>query len=103
MTVTSSTRELDETRGVVRVEDLYDTDIADLWDACTRPERLARWIARVDGDDLRQGGTVQAVFTSSWSGAVHIESREAPRHLRLVSDAGTDEETVVEALADRRG
>ena len=78
MTVTSSTRELDETRGVVRVEDLYDTDIADLWDACTRPERLARWIARVDGDDLRQGGTVQAVFTSSGAGP-STSSRARPR------------------------
>lgn len=25
----------DETKGAVRVEDLYDTDIEDLWDACT--------------------------------------------------------------------
>ena len=103
MTVTSSTRELDETRGVVRVEDLYDTDIADLWDACTRPERLARWIARVDGDDLRQGGTVQAVFTSSWSGAVHIESCEAPRHLRPALRRRHRRGDRRRGVADRRG
>ena len=63
--ILGSMRALDETRGAVRVEDLYDTDIDDLWQACTTPERLARWIARVDGD-LRVGGTVQAVFTSTW-------------------------------------
>ncbi len=43
-------RALDEQRGAVRVEDIYDTDINDLWDACTKPERLARWIAEVSGD-----------------------------------------------------
>ena len=36
---------LDDTHGSVRVEDVYDTDIEDLWEACTDPARLARWIA----------------------------------------------------------
>lgn len=65
MTTGATMRTLDETRGAVRVDDLYDTDIEDLWQACTTPERLTRWIATVDGD-LRVGGTVHAVFTSSW-------------------------------------
>lgn len=103
MTVTTSTRPLDDTRGVVRVEDVYDTDLADLWDACTRPERLARWIARVEGDELHEGGTVRAVFTSSWSGAMRIDACEAPTHLRLLSDVGTDEETVVEVWLSAEG
>lgn len=34
---------------------VYDTDIADLWDALTNPDRLPRWFAQVDGD-LRLGG-----------------------------------------------
>jgi uncharacterized protein YndB with AHSA1/START domain len=34
----------------VHVEDRYDASIADLWSAITEPERLARWIAAVDGD-----------------------------------------------------
>ncbi len=36
----------------------YPTDQDDLWDALTRPERLARWFSAVDGD-LRTGGTFQ--------------------------------------------
>ena len=36
----------------------YPTDPADLWDALTRPERLARWFSPVGGD-LRVGGTFQ--------------------------------------------
>jgi len=31
--------------GVVRIEDRYDTDIDDLWEALTDPTRLARWYA----------------------------------------------------------
>ena len=43
--------------GVVRMEDHYDTGIDDLWSALTDPQRLARWIADVEGD-LRVGGGV---------------------------------------------
>jgi uncharacterized protein YndB with AHSA1/START domain len=31
-------------------ERVYDTDAADLWAAVTEPDRLARWLAPVDGD-----------------------------------------------------
>jgi len=37
-----SMRRIDEARGAVRVEDVYDTDIGDLWSAVTEPRRLAR-------------------------------------------------------------
>ena len=33
MNITGTMRALDETRGAVRVEDVYDTDIDDLWEA----------------------------------------------------------------------
>lgn len=33
----------------------YPTDVADLWDACTSAERLARWFLPVEGE-LRVGG-----------------------------------------------
>ena len=38
----------------------YETTIEDLWDACTNPERLARWYTTVTGD-LQVGGTFQQV------------------------------------------
>ena len=31
-------------KGIVRVEDRFDTDIDDLWSALTDPHRLARWM-----------------------------------------------------------
>ncbi len=67
MSTTGTMTMLGYGRGAVRVEDVYDTDIDDLWRACTEPERLARWIAEVSGD-LRVGGTVDLVFTSTWTG-----------------------------------
>src|SRR5690348_2430112 len=48
-------------RGVVRMEDRYDTDIDDLWSAVTDPRRLARWLGDVEGD-LRLGGEFRAHF-----------------------------------------
>ncbi|PUA80937.1 SRPBCC domain-containing protein [Nocardioides currus] len=95
-TTTATMRALDDGRGAVRVEDLYDTGIDDLWEACTSPERLARWIAEVSGD-LRVGGTVDAVFTSTWSGPSRIEVCDAPHHLLLVTEPGTEDEGEIEA------
>src|SRR4051794_19093007 len=89
-------RALDETRGAVCVDDVYDTDIDDLWEACTTPERLARWIAELSGD-LRVGGTIHATFTSTWTGPVRIEVCDRPHHLVLTLEPGTDDETEVEA------
>ncbi|MDN5764843.1 MAG: SRPBCC domain-containing protein [Humibacillus sp.] len=96
MMLTGTMRALDDTRGAVRVEDVYDTDIDDLWEACTTPERLARWIATVAGD-LQLGETVHAVFTSTWAGPVRIEACDAPHHLLLTMEPGADDETQLEA------
>ena len=46
-------------KGVVRMEDRFDTDIDDLWSALTDPGRLARWLGEVEGD-LRLGGEFRA-------------------------------------------
>lgn len=96
MRIIGTMRALDDNRGAVRVEDLYDTDIDDLWRACTAPDRLARWIAEVSGH-LRVGGTVHATFTSTWTGPARIEVCDAPHHLLLTMEPGTDDETQMEA------
>ena len=103
MKTIATMRAVDEKLAVVRVEDVYDTDIEDLWEACTTPERLARWIAEISGDDLRVGGTVQGAFTSTWSGPIRIESCDQPRHLLLTLEPGTEDETQVEAWLSEEG
>ena len=37
---------------------VYDTDVADLWDALTNPERIPRWFLPITGD-LKPGGRYQ--------------------------------------------
>lgn len=90
--------------GTVHVEDVYDTDIDDLWGAVTEPERLARWLAKVEGD-LRVGGIVHAEFTSSWEGPGRIDVCDAPHRLLLTMHPDTPDETELEAVltAEDRG
>lgn len=89
-------------RGVVRVEDVYDTGVDDLWSAVTDPSRLARWIAEVDGD-LRVGGQFRARFTSSWTGLGRVDVCEPPRRLLVTTWDEGEDETVIEALLEPRG
>jgi uncharacterized protein YndB with AHSA1/START domain len=83
-------------KGVVRMEDRFNTDAEDLWSALTEPQRLARWIARVEGD-LRVGGEFRASFTSSWEGPGRVDVCEPPRRLLVTMSPGQDDQTVIEA------
>ena len=94
--IIGSLRRLDDGRGAVTMEDVYDTDIDDLWSAVTAPDRLARWLATVDGE-LRPGGRIHAKFTSSYEGPGRIDVCDAPRQLQVTFEPGTADETVMEA------
>jgi len=91
-----SLRRLEDGKGVVHMEDIYDTNVDDLWSALTDPARLARWIATVEGD-LRQGGRIYARFTSSYEGPGRIDVCDAPRRLLVTMAPETPDETVIEA------
>ena len=84
-------------KGVVRMEDRFDTDIDDLWSALTDPRRLARWIGEVEGD-LRLGGEFRArFFASGWEGTGRVEACEPPRRLLLLTkQPGQADEHVIE-------
>lgn len=89
-------------KGDVRVEDVFDTDIDDLWAAVTDPARLQRWIAVVEGD-LRQGGQIRARFTSTWEGSGRIDVCDAPHRIVVTWDEGSDDQTVLEAELTAEG
>ncbi len=90
-------------RGTVRMEDVYDTAVADLWSALTEPDRLSHWIAEVSGD-LRPGGRFHARFSSGWDGPGRIDVCETHRHLLATMSPGSEDETVIEAtLTDEAG
>lgn len=67
----------------------YDASIEDVWDACTDPERLARWYVPVTGD-LRLGGTI----SQAMMGSGVITECEAPQRLVLSLEGGVDQITL---------
>ena len=72
-------------KGVVRIEDRYDTGIDDLWSAITDPARLARWLGEVEGD-LRPGGEFRLYVASDEVETTgRVEACEPPRRLVVTS------------------
>jgi uncharacterized protein YndB with AHSA1/START domain len=94
--IVGTLRRTESGKGAVRMEELYDTGIDDLWSALTEPSRLARWVADVEGD-LRLDGQFHARFTSQWDGDGRVDVCREPHHLAVTMAPGTDEETVIEA------
>jgi uncharacterized protein YndB with AHSA1/START domain len=93
-----------EGKGVVRMEDRFDTDIEDLWSALTDPGRLARWLGEFEGD-LRLGGQFRArFFASGWEGTGRVDVCEPPRHLLVMTKhLRQTDELVVEATLTADG
>jgi uncharacterized protein YndB with AHSA1/START domain len=71
-------------KGVVRMQDRFDTDIDDLWSALTDPGRLARWLGEVEGD-LRLGGEFRARYFDGWEGTGRVEACDPPKRLLVVT------------------
>jgi uncharacterized protein YndB with AHSA1/START domain len=72
-------------KGVVRMEDRFDTDVDDLWSALTDPGRLAVWLGELEGD-LRLGGEFRAhFFASGWEGTGRVEVCETPHRLVVLT------------------
>ena len=71
-------------KGVVRLEDRFDTGTDDLWSALTDPGRLARWLGEFEGD-LRLGGEFRARFFDGWEGTGRVDVCEPPRHLLVMT------------------
>lgn len=63
----------------------YPTTVADLWDACTQPDRLKRWFAPVSGD-LRLGGRYQIEGNASGE----VVACEPPRFFTVTWEFGED-------------
>src|SRR6202142_4588566 len=86
-----------EGKGIVRMEDRFDTHVDAVWSALTDPRRLARWLGEVEGD-LRLGGEFRAHFSASgWEGTGRVEACEPPRRLLLQTvQPGQQGEHVIE-------
>ena len=84
-------------KGVVRIEDGFDTSVDDVWSALTDPSRLARWHGEVEGD-LRRGGECHArLFSTGWEGTGRVEACEPQQRLLVrMKDADESDENVIE-------
>ena len=102
MKIIGSMRALDEQRGAIRVEDVYDTDIDDLWSAITEPSRLARWAAKVEGEP-RVGNEFRIAWVSTWEGTGRVDVCEAPHHLRITTWSDEDAPAVIDATLSAEG
>jgi uncharacterized protein YndB with AHSA1/START domain len=94
-------------KGVVRMEDRFDTDIDDLWAALTDPSRLARWYGKVEGD-LRLGGEFHAHLPDAGDRIGRVDACQPPRRLALTMrdpdpQPGQPEETVIETTLTADG
>lgn len=84
--------------GVVRMEDRFQTDIDDLWSALTEPDRLARWLGKVEGDLRLEGAFRAHFFASEWEGSGRVEACDPPQRLMVrTKDAEELEEHTIEA------
>jgi uncharacterized protein YndB with AHSA1/START domain len=90
-------------KGVVRMEDRFDTTIDDLWSALTTPHRLARWLGVVEGD-LRLSGNYHFRFYASGSeGAGRVEVCEPPKRLLVAHGLDQADVKVIEATLTAEG
>ncbi len=73
------------TARVLTTSQVYDATVEDLWDACTSPERIARWFLPISGD-LREGG--RYALEGNASGAV--ERCDPPRSFAATWEYGPE-------------
>jgi uncharacterized protein YndB with AHSA1/START domain len=83
----------------VHLRRVYDYAVDDVWDACTDRDRIARWLAPVDGD-LRVGGNFQLegnaggeILRCEKPGLLHVtwvlgEGMATEVEVRLATDSG---------------
>ncbi|MBC2931772.1 SRPBCC family protein [Nocardioides sp. zg-1228] len=82
---------------VVVASRTYPTDIDDLWQAVTDPERIARWFAPVSGD-LRLGGRFQVEGNAGGE----VTACDEPKHFAISWEFG-DQTTWVDVDLETAG
>jgi uncharacterized protein YndB with AHSA1/START domain len=83
-------------KGIVRMEDMLDTNIEDVWSALTDRSRLARWYGEIEAD-LRPGGEYRArLLASGWEGSGRVGAFDPPQRLlvRITDSEEPDEQEI---------
>jgi uncharacterized protein YndB with AHSA1/START domain len=80
---------------VVTVSRSYRAELADVWDACTNPERIPRWFLPVSGD-LKEGGRYQLKGNAGGT----ITQCDPPHGFDATWEMGADTSWIELRLAD---
>lgn len=90
--------------GVVRMRDVLDADLDDVWSALTDRARLACWYGEVEAD-LRPGGAYRArLIASGWEGSGRVEACDPPERLLFrITDSEEPDEQELEIRLTRDG
>jgi uncharacterized protein YndB with AHSA1/START domain len=83
---------------VLTISQAYDTDVDDLWEACTTADRLGRWFAPVSGD-LSLGGRYQIEGNAAGT----VERCDPPKSFSLTWEFGGGVSWVEVRLAPEPG
>jgi uncharacterized protein YndB with AHSA1/START domain len=81
---------------VVTLSQAYEGSLGDVWDACTNPERIARWFLPVSGD-LRLGGRYQLEGNAGGT----IERCDPPRSFAATWEFGGQESWIEVSLTEQ--
>lgn len=71
----------------VRFDRRYATDVADLWEAVTSPDRISRWFAPISGDTA-VGGTFTIHFDDADAPSCRVVACDPPRGFAWEWDHG---------------
>src|SRR5215475_13922762 len=87
-------------KGMVRVENVLDASVDDVWFAFTEPGHLGIWLGEVEGD-LRLGGRFRACFfASGWEGTGRVKVYEPPRRLVMLTKDADEPDAPEEHVID---
>ncbi len=81
---------------VTTISQAYEGSLDDVWDACTNPERIARWFLPVSGD-LRLGGRYQLEGNAGGT----IERCDPPRSFAATWESGGQVSWIEVSLAEQ--
>ncbi len=82
----------------LRIERHYAADVAEVWDACTSPQRLSRWLGELRETPV-EGGTAQLVMAGDQQEhvvAITVQRCDAPRRLLVTWHFPDEDETLLD-------
>jgi uncharacterized protein YndB with AHSA1/START domain len=89
-------------RRTVRLRRPYAGTPAELWSACTEPERAARWIGELTGDRTT-GGEVRLRMTADETVVLRIEACDEPHRLRATWSTPGEPDSRIELTLEGEG